>query len=398
MKPDRFFAPRTSPITRREMLRQAGLVTAGLALTPASGWPATWFRADEVVVPFTDVPDTFTGRRGGVEQFPGQSLIAQDLRKLTSWTTPIEDFFVVAHYNIPELDASAYRLQISGLTARPLTLTLEQLMRRPRVERTTVFECGGNRKELFHGMVGNAVWGGVELRPLLEEAGPTSDAREVYFWGADAGPEEIRGEQFEQNFARSMSLAEVMETNPILAFEMNGRPLPVAHGYPVRLIVPGWYGVAQVKWLDRIELGADRLMTRFMARDYVTLMGRETNGETEWVETSVTRQRIKSAIARVTRSDDRFRIFGVAWSDGTPLDRVEVQVDGGEWRVATLERQENPHAWTFFSLDTTGLAPGEHRLVSRAFDARGRTQPVNLDTKKTRWENNELFPRTILVS
>ncbi len=379
-------------------MTQLGLVTVGLAVTPVPGWPASWF-GQEVVVPFTDVPDTFTGLRpDGPDVLPGQRLIAQDLRELSSRVTPVEDFFVVAHYGYPELDAASYRLRLDGLVQRSRTLSLSELESRPRVERTTVFECGGNSGRLFHGMVGNATWTGTELLPLLEEAGMTEHAREVHFWGADTGMEEIRGNEYEQNFARSMSLEQIRETNPIVAYAMNGAPLTRVHGYPVRLIVPGWYGVCQVKWLVKIEVAADRLMTRFMAKDYVTLMGREVDGGTEWVETSVTRQRPKSVIARVTRRSDRFTVFGVAWGDGTPLERVEVQVDGGAWTAAELDRPEDPHEWTFFRLETAAMAAGEHRLVSRATDSSGRTQPDHLEMKRTRWENNELFERTIQVA
>jgi DMSO/TMAO reductase YedYZ molybdopterin-dependent catalytic subunit len=210
--------------------------------------------------------------------------------------------------------------------------------------------------------------------------------------------EEIRGNEYEQHFARSMSLAQIRERNPILAYTQNGSPLTTVHGFPVRLIVPGWYGVSQVKWLERIDVSHDRLMTRFMAKDYVTLMEREVNGRTEWVETSVTRQRPKSVIARVTRSNGRFTIFGAAWSDGTPLDGVDISVDGGSWSRAELDRQGDDHSWTFFTLEIPALPSGEHRIVSRATDAEGRTQPENLDLKRTRWENNELFERTILVA
>jgi DMSO/TMAO reductase YedYZ molybdopterin-dependent catalytic subunit len=296
--------PTHGTVTRRQMLKHMGVMSVGLAATPVPGWPASWFRQEDLVVPFTDVPDTFTGRRGAAqEEFPGQSLVAQDLRALNSWITPVEDFFAVGHYGYPELEASSYRLERTGLVQRPSTLTLDQITSRPRVDRTTVFECSGNGAGMFHGMVGNATWTGTELLPLLEEVGPTEDSREVHFWAADTGIEEIRGNEYEQNFARSMSLQQIRERNPILAYEMNGAPLTVIHGFPVRLIVPGWYGVCQVKWLQKIELSADRLMTRFMAKDYVTLMGREVNGETEWIETSVTRQRPKSVIARVTRRE-----------------------------------------------------------------------------------------------
>ncbi len=387
MNRDHSPSPINFDLSRRELLRQAGLVSVGLAVTPVPGWPAKWFSQEVTVVPFTDMAN-----------YRGASRMAQDLRELTSWLTPTEDFFSISHYGTPEVDASAYRLQVTGLVERPITMTLDELKARPKVEPTTVFECSGNSRGLVHGMVGNATWAGAALMPLLAEVRPTADSREVYFWGADTGTEEIRGQEYEQNFARSMSLEHVNETGPILAYEMNGEPLPAAHGFPVRLIVPGWYGIAQVKWLQRIELGADRLMTRFMAKDYVTLMGREENGRTEWLETSVTHQRVKSVVARVTRSEDRFTIFGVAWSDGTPLDRVEVRVDDGAWRAATMDRPEDPHTWTFFTFETEGLGSGEHTIVSRATDVDGRTQPVDLSMKRTRWENNELFERTIQVS
>ncbi len=387
MKNDHPAGPLDFDVSRREMLKQAGLVSVGLAVTPVPGWPASWFKQEVTVVPFTDMAN-----------YRGASRMAQDLRELTSWLTPTEDFFSIGHYGTPEVDASAYRLQVTGLVERPITLTLDELKARPKVEPTTVFECSGNSRGLIHGMVGNATWAGAALIPLLAEVRPTADSREVYFWGADTGTEEIRGQEYEQNFARSMSLEHVNELGPILAYEMNGEPLPVAHGFPVRLIVPGWYGIAQVKWLERIELGVDRLMTRFMAKDYVTLMGREENGRTEWLETSVTHQRVKSVIARVTRAEDQFTIFGAAWSDGTPLDRVEVRVDDGAWRAATMDRPDDPHTWTFFTFETEGLTPGEHTLVSRATDVDGRTQPVDLSMKLTRWENNELFERTIQVS
>ena len=398
MKERRFSATPDVRMTRRDLLRHLGLASVGLAVTPVRGFPASWFLQDDVIVPFTDVPETFTGLLGSAaEGFPGQNRIAQDLRELTSWVTPIEDFFAVSHYGYPELDASSYRLQLTGLIQRPLTLTLEQLMERPRVERTTVFECSGNSRGLIHGMVGNAAWTGTELLPLLEEVGATEESQEVHFWAADSGTEEIRGNEYEQNFARSMSLEQIRGTNPILAYEMNGSPLPVVHGFPVRLIVPGWYGVCQVKWLQRIELSADRLMTRFMAKDYVTLMGREVDGRTEWVETSVTHQRPKSVIARVIRRGEQFTIFGVAWSDGTPLDRVELQVDDGTWGEAQLDAPSDPHSWTFFTLGIPALPAGEHTVVSRATDIEGQIQPNELSLKQTRWENNELFQRTIMV-
>ena len=383
-------------ITRRDALGRMGLVTVGLAAAPVRGWPEAWF-LQEAVIPFTDVPDDFTGMRAGEEQFAGMNRSAQDLRRLESWITPVEDFFAVAHYGYPEVDPRTYSLSVGGFARRPLELSLDQLRARPRVTRTTVFECGGNSARLFRGMVGNAEWTGTPLLPLLEEAGWADEVRELHFWAADSGTEELGGASYEQNFARSMSLQAIRERNPILAYEMNGEPLTVVHGSPLRLIVPGWYGVAQVKWLTRIEFSPDRLMTLFMARDYVTLMGREADGRTEWIQTSVTRIRPTSAIARVTRQGNQFRIFGVAYGDGTPLDRVEVRVDGGAWQSATLDRRGDDYTWTWFTLEVPALAAGDHTLVSRVTNRDGHTQPEELSMKRTRWENNELFTRTIRV-
>jgi DMSO/TMAO reductase YedYZ molybdopterin-dependent catalytic subunit len=395
----RTLVDRLSKVSSRRDLMRLSLLTVGFAAAAGRGVPAAWFADGEVVVPFTDVPATFTTKRTDrPEVHPGQNVTNQDLRKLESWITPMAEYFTVLHYNIPPIDPTAYRLTVGGMVARPIALTLEQLKRRPKVTRTVAFECGGNSRGRFHGMVGNATWAGAELRSLLDEAKPTAGARETYFWGADTGKESIRNAEYEQNFARSLPLDEALRGDAILAYEVNGQPLPVAHGFPVRVVVPGYYGVCNVKFLDRIELAAERLMTRFMARDYVTLVGREVNGRTEWIEKSVTTMRVKSAIARVTQRGARSRLFGVAWTDGTPLKSVEVRVDGGTWQPAKIDRQDNPHAWAFWSCETTGLAAGEHTLVSRATDQKGRTQPDNLDTKKTIWENNELFSRKVMVS
>ncbi len=202
-------------------------------------------------------------------------------------------------------------------------------------------------------------------------------------------------------FARSMSIAEAVAPNVLLCYEMNGEPLPAAHGAPLRLLAPGWYGVANVKWLDRIELSPRRFLGRFMGRDYVTIAGRQVGDRVEDTETSVTRILVKSMVARVTRPSSAttapLTVAGVAFTDGTPLDKVEVQVDGGPWRAARLEAQRNPFAWTFWSLDVDGLPAGSHTVASRATDRLGRTQPADLSLKKSNWENNAIWVRKIRV-
>jgi DMSO/TMAO reductase YedYZ molybdopterin-dependent catalytic subunit len=365
-----------------------GMASAALAAAPP------WLSAappEEEVVPFTDVPADFSTRRG-------EFVFRLDLRELREWITPAKDFFTVAHYDRPQIDVSQWSLRVDGLVDKPLRLSLDELKKLPRVEKTVSFECSGNQASRIHGMVGNATWAGTPLRPLLEKAKPYEDVIEVAFWAKDKGKEKIRDNEYDQNFGRALSIEDAMEGECILAYEMNGAPLSFGHGYPLRLIVPGWYGIAQVKWLERIQLNDRRLMNRFMGRDYVTIIGQEEDGKIQWFERSVTRQRVKSVIARVTRTGSKFQIFGVAWSDGTRLRTIEVSIDSGPWRKAKLDDRGEPYAWTFFNLEVDALSSGEHALVSRATDEKGRSQPEKLDLKKTYWEDNAQFKRTIAVS
>ena len=385
--------------SRRQFVRQVGLAGLALSCAPVTAWASRvpedpgygLLAADDEVVPFTDIPAEFSTKKG-------DTVVRLDLRELRSWTTPNEAFFAVQHYNVPSIDPAAWRLETSGLFSQKKTLTFDDLKRRPRVERTTFFECSGNRAQAIHGLLGNATWAGASLADLLRELKPLPEAKEVIFWAADEGEETIRQNKYKMRFARSMSIDDTLQSNAILAYEMNGQPLTPGHGFPVRLIVPGWYGVANVKWLNGIELSDTRFMNRFMGRDYVTVMGRQVGDHVEYTETSVGRQHVKSVVARVTRaSSGRLKVFGAAWTDGTPLKSVDVSIDKGPWQPATLEAQSNPFAWTFFTLETGNLAPGQHTVVSRATDRTDRTQPANLDLKKTYWEDNAQFTRTIMV-
>lgn len=376
--------------SRRETLRILSALAAAAALPKSVLAAALGRQADEEVIPFTDVPEDFSTRRG-------EFVFRLDLRELRDYLTANEDFFSVAHYNRPEIAADGWSLRLDGLVENPRTFTLDDLRALPREEQTVTFECSGNQGIRHHGMVGNAVWAGAPLRPLLEAAKPASTVIESVFWAADHGTETIRGNEYPQNFARAMSFDDTMASGALLAYEMNGEPLPAKNGYPLRLIVPGWYGIGHVKWLTRIQLADRRLMNRFMGRDYVTIIGEEQDGETVWFERSVTRQRIKSVIARVTKTESGgTRVFGAAWNDGTPIREVSVQLDGGEWMPARLDRRDR-YAWVFFEAELGALAPGEHTLVSNAVDELGREQPADLSLKKTYWEDNAQFTRTVMA-
>ena len=387
-----------STLTRRAALQHVMLAGAGLTLMPDVGWPAAWqLDAGRVLVPFEDIPENFATRRPGEVKLPGQDALGIDLRNVTP-KTPVNDTFVVSHYNTPMIDAAQWRLSIEGNAGRPMRLTLDELKRRPRAEVTATFECGGNREAVMHRMLSTCTWAGTPLKGLLDDADPGEDVVDVIFWGTDRGEETIRNGKYEMNFARSLSIADARDAGAILAYEVDGQPLPIVHGFPVRVIVPGWYGVSNVKWLDRIELSPRRFLGKFMGRDYVTIMGRQVGDRTEYTETSVTRILTKSMVARVTRAQaGPMSVFGVAMTDGTPLDKVEVQVDGGAWRPARLEPQRNRYAWTFWSLDIDPLPAGSHTVASRATDRRGRTQPADLAMKKSNWENNAIWVRKIRV-
>jgi DMSO/TMAO reductase YedYZ molybdopterin-dependent catalytic subunit len=329
---------------------------------------------------------------------PDKPLMPWD--KLTSWITPGEHLFSVAHYGYPDVDAGAWKLEVEGLVDRPRTFTLEELKARPREEQVATLECSGNGPA--GGLVGNVRWAGTRLAPLLKECGLKPEGIEVVFFGADQGTEKIRGGEYKQSFARSLSATDAFKNNVLLVYEMNGQPLSKRNGAPVRLAAPGWYGVAWVKWLTRIEVHDRKYLGRFMGRDYVTIRGEKRGDETVWRETSVGRMNLKSVPARVIRhAGGGTSIAGAAWSGGAPLKSVEVKVDDGAWRAARLSPNRNVHAWTFWTIDWPQPAPGEHTITSRATDARGRVQPAPDDPfitlKKTYWEANQQAVRKVHI-
>ena len=195
-----------------------------------------------------------------------------------------------------------------------------------------------------------------------------------------------------------MSIADAMDPANLLCYEMNGSPLPATHGFPVRLIAPGWYGIANVKWLSRIELLDTRFMGRFMGRDYVTVRDEQRDGKTVTFETSVGPALLKSAPGRVTLRDGRYRITGMAWGR-LPIAVVELKIDNGPWVKAKLEDNDrSEHAWRFWHLDWSP-EPGVHTVTSRAIDIAGNTQPAMDDpvivNKKTFWESNGQITRHV---
>ena len=385
----------TGDISRQKLLRQGGATLAGLALVQ-SPWLAEAFprRPDEEVVPWLDQPPA-NPSGGVVENLPRWE-------DLASWLTPTDKFFSVGHYNKPVINEGDWTLEITGLVERPRTYTLRQLKARPRQEVTFTLECSGNNGlPWFTSGIGNATWAGTSLASILQDAGVREKGIEVVFWGSDAGEEEVRKIKMTEHFARGMSLADAKNPNNLLCYEMNGAQLPQPHGFPLRLIAPGWYGIANVKWLKRIEVRDTRYMGRFMARDYVTIREEQRGGETVWVQTSVGRALLKSVPAKITRKNGQYRIVGAAW--GAPIARVEVQIDGGSWVPATIDRsQAAEFAWVIWYLDWKSASPGEHAITSRAIDTQGNIQPAlddpRIAKKHTYWESNGQVTRQIRIT
>lgn len=410
----------TQQYSRRGLLKTSAAAFAGLTVLRVAGPSQAFAHAGDEVIPWLDQPPPNPDPNVG-------NLLKWE--ELDSRLTPTHNFFFVSHFGLPPvLDELTWRIDIGGLVARPCSLSIADLKALPRREVEFTLECSGNTSvegTFFIGGVGNARWGGARLAPLLQQAGLLDGATEVVFWGRDTGLQTIRdntgiisagqtgaGEPdagggmdltITEQFARSMSVKEAMNPENLLCYEMNGETLPPEHGYPVRLIAPGWYGVANVKWLTRIEVLNQRYAGKFMARDYVSIREQQREGQTVWTFTTVRHERLKSAPAKVTRRHNSYAVMGAAW--GAPVARVQVQIDDEPWmdtRLVSPQRErQHRYAWKFWEFDWGNPTRGEHRVRSRAFDADGNIQPTQEDpsiaNRRTYWENNGQITRRVLI-
>ena len=382
-----------SHLTRRDLIRgSVAFAAVALARHPLALFGAPAPEPGARLIPFLDQ-----------QPVSGRPMLRWE--QLKSWLTPTSEVYHVQHYNVPKVQVADWRLEVSGLVKKPVKLTLEQIKARRRKTVTATLECSGNSSGAgFMGAIGNVQWTGTPLAPLLRECAPLARGSEFVFFGADEKVEKIRDKDYPQNFARALARDEARREDILLCYEMNGEPLSTEHGAPLRLIVPGWFGIAWVKWLTRIEALDRRYMSKYMAREYVTLRGEERDGKTIWRETSVGPMDVKSFTARALRlPDGTVRFTGAAWTDGTPLARVEMKIDDGPWASARLDtKQRAKYSWVFWEFDWKNPGEGEHTVVSRATDAEGRVQPAGDDPeiklKRTYWEANQQWPRKIRIA
>jgi DMSO/TMAO reductase YedYZ molybdopterin-dependent catalytic subunit len=313
--------------------------------------------------------------------------------------TPVGLHYLLVHFDVPEVP-TGWRLRVDGRVERELSLSLDDLRTRPLVRRIVTMECAGNGRARLEPhivsqpwlaeAVGTGEWGGAELAPLLEEAGVTDGAVEVLFGALDRG---IDG-GIEQIYERSLPLSEALAGEALLAYELNGAPLPPQHGAPLRLVVPGWYGMTSVKWLERITVLDAPFDGYQQAQAYRFRRSEDDEGE------PVTRMRPRALMVPPGMPDfltrRRFvlpgpcRLEGRAWSGQAPIAAVDVSADGGQtWAPAALEPAPDRWAWSHWTFDWDA-EPGDHELACRARDAEGTEQPLEPEWNVGGYCNNSV--------
>jgi sulfane dehydrogenase subunit SoxC len=323
--------------------------------------------------------------------------------------TPIGLHYLLIHFDIPAVDPADWALTIGGRVRNPLRLSLDQLKSRPSATVAVTLECAGNGRARTSPRplsqpwlveaVGTAEWTGTPLRSLLEEAGPLNETGDVVFTGLDRG---IQGD-VEQQYERSLPLADCRRDEVLLAYAINGQPLPPQHGFPLRLIVPGWYGMASVKWLRGITVLDEAFTGYQQATAYHFRRSQDDPGA------PVTRMLpralmvppgIPDFMSRVRfLAPSRQVLLGRAWSGRGPVTKVEVSVDGGRtWAPADLGDQGPPFAWRSWTYEWDATRAGEYELCARATDASGNVQPDEQSWSSEGVQNNAVQRVRVVVS
>jgi DMSO/TMAO reductase YedYZ molybdopterin-dependent catalytic subunit len=303
---------------------------------------------------------------------------------LTDWITPNDAFFVRSHLPTPNVDRTTWALTVTGAVERPITLRLDDLQALPRATTVATLECAGNGRAFFdppvagvqweRGAVGNARWTGVRLSDVLQRAGVGSTGQFVLLDGADRPVGTV------PDFTRTLPIAKAIHRDTLLAFEMNGVPLPVAHGFPLRAIVPGWEGAYWVKWLTSVTVLETQHDGFFVQTAYRYPRQAVAPGsvvpasEMEPLTGMAVKSLIVSPETGASSPAGRLRVSGFAWTGEGEVTRVDISTDGGRsWQRARLGRDREPYAWRAFEYEWRG-SPGTHTVLSRATDSRGRTQ------------------------
>ena len=327
---------------------------------------------------------------------------------LDQFITPTESFYVRTHFPIPEIDRAKWRLKIEGEVNHPFEINYEDLAAMTSKTIPVTLECAGNNRIFLEpkvkgvqwelGAVGTAQWTGVPLAALLKKAEPKHGALEVIFEGADQGKvAEAKAPTGEIRFARSLPLAKAFD-DVVLAYRMNGEELLPEHGFPVRAIVPGWYAVASIKWLERIIVTAKPFQGYYQTLDYAYWNRRGDLDELTPLSEMVLKAEISyPANDSTLPAGQTVTVRGAAW--GGNVQKVEVSVDAGKtWRQADLLDDNHAGAWRRWQLEwVTPAAGGSTTLMARAFDEKGRTQPVERDSALGTYMIHHVLPIKVEV-
>jgi DMSO/TMAO reductase YedYZ molybdopterin-dependent catalytic subunit len=327
-----------------------------------------------------------------------------------NFITPTKSFYVRTHFPIPKIDRNTWWLHVEGEVEKPFAINYEELVELKSVTLPVTLECAGNNRNFLEpkvkgiqwglGAVGNAEWTGVTLSILLDCAVVRSNAREVILEGADHGMlDDPKSPPGGLGFSRSVPL-EKAQRDVLLAYKMNGNDLPPEHGFPLRAVVPGWYAVASVKWLQRIIVTSQPFAGYYQTLDYAYWKRRGDIAELSPIaELQIKAEIAKPAQGETVPANSTVRIHGAAWASGGEIVRVEVSTDGGStWKEATLLGDSKPNAWRFWEFNwKTPTAPGKQTLVARATDSLGRTQPTHRDPDRGTYMINHLLPIVVEV-
>lgn len=331
--------------------------------------------------------------------------------KLDSFITPKDEFYIRNHFPYPSIKLDEWRLRVEGSVKQPLALDYAEVRQLPATTITVTMECAGNHRSYLvprtrgvqwgEGAIGNATWTGVPLTMLLERAGLHPHALEVIAEGADKGEiNEPPKPDGEIHYARSLPLSHPSFAHALLAYQMNGEDLDHSHGYPLRLIVPGWYGMAAVKWVNRLIVTSSPFNGYYQSVDYA--LWKRVDGIPTRVP--ITTMQTKASIARPAPQEiiplhTPYRVFGAAWSGEAEIARVEVSVDGGEhWQMAQLLGDALPFAWRLWEYHAPAFTrPGSYTIMARATDTQGNTQPMQRQPDRENYVINHIIPVPITV-
>lgn len=331
---------------------------------------------------------------------------------LNQHVTDNDQFFVRSHFPVPKIDVATWRLKIEGQVERPCELSFEELTALGSRSVMSTIECAGNGRIFLSpkvdglqwelGAVGNAEWTGVPLAAVLERAGLRHGSVEVVFEGADSGKLAKPPSPGNIHFANSIPVTKALGPDVLLAHTMNGEPLTPSHGFPLRVVVPGWYGMVSVKWLSRIAVTDRPFHGYFKTSDYTFWERRD--GLPIQLH-SVTENEVKAQIARpvmreVVPAGENYKIYGAAWAGEAEVARVEVSMDGGEsWHAAKLLGQATRYTWRFWEYRwKTPAQTGRHVVMARATDSRGRVQPMQRDAHRGSYVISHVMPIEVEVS